>query len=113
MKAVVEINNQQYLVEEGKILYVDSINADVDSILTFDKILLFNHEFGYPYVKNCQIKAKVLKHGKKKKIIVLKHKPKKHHVVRQGHRQKYTMLEIQQIIKGDQSDNVQDIQPNK
>jgi len=43
------------------------------------------------------VKAKVIEHGKAKKVIVFKKKRRKGYKVKRGHRQHYTTLEIQEV----------------
>ncbi|MCL2177632.1 MAG: 50S ribosomal protein L21, partial [Firmicutes bacterium] len=51
---------------------------------------------GAPLVK-AGVKAEVVSHGKHKKIIVYKYKPKKNYRKKQGHRQPFTELKILSI----------------
>ena len=53
---------------------------------------------GNPYVKGAKVEAKVLKHGKNKKVKVYKYKQKKKYRRTQGHRQPYTKLEITKLV---------------
>ena len=48
-------------------------------------------------LKGAKVIAEVLKHGKQKKLIVFKYKPKKKYRKTQGHRQPYTKLVIKKI----------------
>ncbi len=48
-------------------------------------------------VAGATVKAKVVKHGKEKKIIVFKYKAKKKYRKKQGHRQPYTKLVIESV----------------
>jgi hypothetical protein len=41
-----------------------------------------------------KVVAKVVEHGRAKKVKIIKFKRRKHHMKRMGHRQHYTMLEI-------------------
>ena len=98
MKAVVEINKKQFLVDEGKEIYVDLMEEKKEGeVLTFDKVLVCDDKIGTPYIEGCKVTARIIKHGKEKKINVLQHIPKKHHKTRYGHRQGYTKLLIESI----------------
>ena len=90
---------KQYMVEEGQELYVEKLPNDVDSEIVFDEVLYVDGKVGTPYVKGAKVVAKVLKHGKQKKIVVFKYKPKKKYRKTQGHRQPYTKLVIKSISK--------------
>ena len=95
MKAVIETGGKQYYVEEGTVLYVEKL--DSDEKVVFDKVLMINGSFGNPYVKGAKVEAKVLKHGKAKKIKVYKYRQKKKYRRTQGHRQPYTKIEITKV----------------
>ncbi len=98
MKAVIETGGKQYYVEEGSILYTEKLNADADSKVTFENVLMIGSTLGNPYVKGAKVEAKVLKHGKGKKVKVYKYKQKKKYRRTQGHRQPYTKLEITKLV---------------
>ncbi len=98
MKAVIETGGKQYYVEEGSILYVEKLDAKADSKVTFDHVLMMGSSAGNPYVKGAKVEAKVLKHGKNKKIKVYKYKQKKKYRRTQGHRQPYTKVEITKLV---------------
>ncbi|MCK5388527.1 MAG: 50S ribosomal protein L21, partial [Candidatus Izimaplasma sp.] len=50
-----------------------------------------------PYVDGVTVDATVEKHGKQKKLIIFKYKPKKKYRRKQGHRQSYTKLTVTKI----------------
>ena len=97
MKAVIETGGKQYYVEEGTVLYVEKLDAEADSKVTFDTVLMVNGTFGNPLVKGAKVEAKVLKQGKAKKIKVYKYRQKKKYRRTQGHRQPYTKIEITKV----------------
>jgi large subunit ribosomal protein L21 len=100
MYAVIETGGKQQRVTEGAEIYVEKVNAEVGDVITFDNVLMIggdNLTVGNPFVKGAKVEAKVVKHGKQKKIIVFKYKPKKNYRRKQGHRQPYTKLEITSI----------------
>jgi len=69
----------------------------------FDKVLLISDEnkvlVGTPTVEGAKVVATSRGMVKGKKIIVLKFKAKDHYTRKTGHRQKYTRLVIDSIIK--------------
>ncbi|MEC9484270.1 MAG: 50S ribosomal protein L21 [Candidatus Izemoplasma sp.] len=100
MYAIIETGGKQVKVSEGSTIYVEKIDADVEETVTFDKVLLVGGEdlkIGNPYVDGVTVEGKVEKHGKQRKIIVFKMKPKKKYRRKQGHRQPYTKLTITKI----------------
>ncbi len=97
MKAVIVTGGKQYYVEEGTILYTEKLDAEAGATITFDEVLMVNDTIGTPIVKGASVKAKVLKHGKEKKVVVYKYNAKKKYRRKQGHRQPYTKVEIEKI----------------
>ena len=101
MYAIIETGGKQYKVQEGDVVFVEKLAADPESEVTFDKVLAVSKEgqvsFGNPLVEGASVVAKVLGHGKSRKIIVFKYKPKKGYRRKQGHRQPYTKVQISKI----------------
>ena len=96
-KAIIETGGKQYYVEVGTVLYVEKLDAEAGSDITFDNVLMANGNVGMPYVKGAKVTATVVKHGKQKKIRIFKYNPKKKYRKTQGHRQPYTKVEIKDI----------------
>ena len=99
MKAIFVTGGKQYYVNEGDTIYVEKIDAPVDSEVTFDEVLFVDGVAGDPIVKGAKVVCKVEKQGKQKKIIVFKYHPKKKYRKKQGHRQPYTKLIVKKIVK--------------
>ena len=99
MKAIFVTGGKQYMVEEGQELYVEKLDQEENSEVVFDEVLYVDGKIGTPTVKGAKVVAKVLKHGKQKKILVFKYKPKKKYRRTQGHRQPYTKILIKSIVK--------------
>ena len=94
MFAIIETGGKQYKVSEGDELFVEKLEAEAESEIVFDKVLMVEGKVGTPYVDGASVKATVEKHGKGKKIIVYKYKSKKNYHKKQGHRQPYTKVKI-------------------
>lgn len=101
MYAIVETGGKQYRVQEGDVIYVEKLEADVGDTVVLDRVLAVSKDSGFtagtPYVAGASVRAKVEKHGRGRKIIVFKYKPKKNYRRKQGHRQPYTKLLIEKI----------------
>lgn len=101
MYAIIEACGKQYKVAEGDVVFFEKLDTEEGKKVTFDKVILVSNEekveVGAPYVKGVKVEGKVVSHGKGKKIIVYKMKPKKNYRRKQGHRQPYTKVEITSI----------------
>ncbi len=100
MYAIIETGGKQLKVEEGQTIFVEKLEAEDGSDVTFDKVLFVGGDsvkVGAPYVDGATVTAKVDKQGKGRKITVFKYKPKKNYKRKQGHRQPYTKLTIEKI----------------
>lgn len=99
--AVIKTGGKQYLVKKGDKLKIEKLNGKEGDIVKFDTLLITdekgdNVEIGKPAVKS-KVEAKILKHAKDKKILVVKYKSKTRYLRRVGHRQHFTQVEIQKI----------------
>ena len=83
----------------GGELYIEKLENEEGSEVVFDEVLYVDGKVGTPTVKGAKVVAKVLKHGKQKKVLVFKYKPKKKYRKTQGHRQPYTKILIKSINK--------------
>lgn len=102
MFAVIKTGGKQYRVQEGDIIYVEKMNAEVDSLVNFDVLLCGEGEdvtVGTPVVEGAKVEGKVLGQGKGDKIVVFKFKAKKGYRRTNGHRQPFTKVEITKISK--------------
>ena len=97
MKAIFVTGGKQYYVSEGDTIYVEKLDVEAGKEVTFDNVLMVDGKVGTPNVKGAKVVATVEKHGRQKKIIVFKYRPKKKYRLKQGHRQPYTKLTIKKI----------------
>ena len=101
MYAVVLTGGKQYRVQEGDVIYVEKLNAEVESTVELTEVLAVsngeNLTVGAPLVSGAKVVAKVAAQGKANKITVFKYKPKKDYRKKTGHRQPYTKLVIEKI----------------
>jgi large subunit ribosomal protein L21 len=100
MYALVEIKGKQYKAEKGSKLTVDLLDQEKGSKVEFDSVLLTSDKevkVGTPYVKDAKVSATVEDHFKDKKVTVLKFKRRKSYRRKQGHRQQYTVIKVNDI----------------
>ena len=99
MKAIFACGGKQYYVSVGDTIYVELLDAKEGSTVKFNEVLFVDGKSGNPYVPGASVECEVVSHGKNKKIIVFKYRPKKKYRKRQGHRQPYTKLTVTKINK--------------
>ena len=103
MYAVILTGGKQYSVKVGDSIFVEKLNAEADSEVTFEKVLAVGEEgavkVGAPVVEGATVVGKVIKNGKGKKITVFTYKPKKGEKRKMGHRQPYTKVTIPRYLQ--------------
>ncbi len=101
MYAIVRIGGKQYQAEIGKTIVVEKLPYSVGEKVEFNEVLLISDgpqtKVGQPLVEGASVKAQVVEQFKGKKIIVFKYKPKIRYRRKQGHRQQYTRLLVENI----------------
>ena len=100
MYAIIATGGKQYRVSEGDVIYIEKIDAQVDSTVSFDGLLMGNDgdvKIGTPVVEGVKVEGKVVGQIRGEKIVVYKYKSKKNYRRKQGHRQPYTKVEITKI----------------
>lgn len=101
MYAIVESGGRQYRAEAGHSFVVEKLPYEVGEQIELNNVLLIadddNVQIGQPTIENARVKATVVEQFRGKKIFVWKYRPKKRYRRRQGHRQSYTRLRIDDI----------------
>lgn len=102
--AVIRTGGKQYRVTPGELLRVESLPGEVGGELTFSDVLLTadadDIRVGTPCVPGASVSARVVEHGKEKKVLVFKKKRRKGYRRKQGHRQQFTALRVTAINPG-------------
>jgi large subunit ribosomal protein L21 len=101
MYAVVETGGKQYKLEVGQTLDVEHIPAEVGDTVELGRVLMVSTDdgvrFGNPVVTGAKVVANVVHHGLGKKLIVFHYKSKTRHRKKNGHRQSFTRVAVQDI----------------
>lgn len=102
MYAIFELGGKQYTVEKGTVIKVEKLNALEGEEIELSNVLFVKRDgevlVGKPCIDGARIKARVLEHGKEKKVIVFKYKRKKNYRRKRGHRQPFTRIEVEDIL---------------
>ncbi|MDA8440916.1 MAG: 50S ribosomal protein L21 [Peptococcaceae bacterium] len=101
MYAVIETGGKQYRVQQGDVLKVEKLEANVGDSVAIDKVLLVEKDgsvqVGTPVVAGAKAVLKVMEHGKGTKLIIFKYKAKKNYRRKQGHRQPFSKVVVESI----------------
>ncbi|QEC53149.1 LSU ribosomal protein L21P [Anseongella ginsenosidimutans] len=101
MYAIVNIAGQQFKVAKDQHLFVHRLQGDEGASIEFDDVLLVDNDgkvtVGAPTVKGAKISAKIVSHLKGDKVIVFKKKRRKGYKKKNGHRQFFTKIQIENI----------------
>ena len=102
MYAVFRTGGKQFRAEPGGTLRVPTLDVEAGDTITFDEVLLTSDgedvAVGQPIVDGAQVRAEVVDHGRDKKVIVFKRKRRKGYRRKQGHRQGYTEIRVDEIV---------------
>lgn len=101
MYAIIATGGKQYKVSEGDVIKVEKLGAAAGEEVVFDQVLVVGGEqtkVGSPVVEGACVKATVVAEGRTRKVIVYKYKPKTGYHKKNGHRQYFTQVKIDQII---------------
>jgi large subunit ribosomal protein L21 len=101
MFAIVEIAGKQFKVSEKKVVKVPLLKEEVGAAVEFEKVLLTNDgkatKVGTPAINGAKVTATVVKHDREAKIIVFRKKRRKGFRKKNGHRQHYSLIQINGI----------------
>ncbi|MGB3183659.1 MAG: 50S ribosomal protein L21 [Cyclobacteriaceae bacterium] len=103
MYAIVNIAGKQFKVTQDQFVYAPKMAGDEGASVELNDVLLVESDgtvdVGTPLIKGAKISAKILGHVKGDKVIVFKKKRRKGYKKKNGHRQEFTKLLIEDISK--------------
>ena len=101
MYAIVEIAGTQVKVEKDKFYYTPLLEGNDGDKVEFDNVLLVDNDgkvkVGAPSIKGSKVTGKILSHLKGDKVVVFKKKRRKGYRVKNGHRQQFSKVLIEDI----------------
>ena len=102
MYAVVETGGKQYKVSPGQVIDVELLGTDAGEQVTLDRVLLISDgeqvTVGQPMVEGVKVLATVKEEHKARKVVIWKYRPRDRYRLKKGHRQRYTRLQIDEIV---------------
>ncbi len=101
--AIIESGSKQYKVSKGTVIDVELLDGADKGTIDLDKVLLISGDggikIGMPYIKGSSVKCKVVEPDiKDVKVTSFKYKNKTGYHRTKGHRQRYTRLEVENIV---------------
>ena len=102
MYAVFRTGGKQFRAEPGRRLLVPVLAAEPGDTITFEDVLVAGDgdkvSIGVPLVGGASVTAEVLRHGRDKKVIIFKRKRRKGYRKKQGHRQGFTEIRVNDVV---------------
>lgn len=101
MYAVIKTGGKQYRVMTGEEVRLEKLGGKVGESIAFDRVLLIsdgeNVKIGEPFLENTKVVGRITRHDRHRKIVVFKYKRRKGYRRKQGHRQPFTLVKIENI----------------
>ena len=102
MYVIVDIQGQQFKVEQDQKLFVHRINAEQGAEVEFEKVMLVDNDgaitVGAPLVEGAKVVVEILSHVKGDKVLVFKKKRRKGYRKLNGHRQQFSEVVVKSIV---------------
>jgi large subunit ribosomal protein L21 len=101
--AIFETGGKQYKASKGDIVFVEKLDGEPGKLVSFDALVVADGDdikIGTPIVEGAKVRAKIVEHGKEKKVVMFKYKPKRNYRKKQGHRQPFTKIRITSVGAG-------------
>jgi len=104
MYAVIQTGGKQYRVTPGEDLILEKLPGDAGDPVIFERVLMTsdgeNVQVGKPYVRNAKVVGRLKRQDKMKKVVVFKFKRRKGFRRTKGHRQPFSLVNIEEIEVG-------------
>lgn len=101
MYAIIEAGGKQYRVAPGDEIHIERIPNGVGEVVDLKPVKMYADgeriRVGTPTVEDVVVRGRVLAHGRDRKVIVYKMKRRKNYRRKRGHRQRYTIVKIDDI----------------
>lgn len=102
MYAVIQTGGKQYRVQAGDTVFVEKLDGAVGDTVAFDQVLLLGGgdsvSIGAPTLEGAKVTGEIVGQGRAKKLVVYKFKRRKDYRRRNGHRQSFTSVRIDQVV---------------
>ena len=104
--AVIQTGGKQYKVKAGQVLKIEKLEeSKPEAKINFNEILAYgddkNIEVGAPIIEGAKVEATLVKNSKNKTILIFKKRRRKNSRRKNGHRQEFSMIQINKIFSKD------------
>jgi len=102
MEAVIATGGKQYRVTPGQVISVEKMAGDAGSLVEFRSVLMVTRDggevvAGADALKSARVSGEVVRHGRGRKVAIVKFKRRKNYRRNRGHRQAATTVRITNI----------------
>jgi large subunit ribosomal protein L21 len=101
MYAVIKTGGKQYRVTPGEDVKVEKLPGNAGDPVIFENVLLTSDgedvALGKPFLEKAKVVGRITRHGRDKKVLVFKYKRRKGYRKKQGHRQDFTIVKVDNI----------------
>lgn len=100
MIAIIRTGGKQYKVSLGKKVKIEKLEQAVGDTVKFEVLFVGDEkdvQIGAPVLDKAVVEGKVIAQDRHDKVKGIKYKAKKRYLVRYGHRQPYTEVEITKV----------------
>jgi large subunit ribosomal protein L21 len=102
--AVIEIGGKQYKVAPKQTIEIERLGVTEGQTVELDRVLFIGGDgdtlVGNPIIKGAKVVATCLGEAKGEKVIVFRYKSKVRYHRKRGHRQTYTRILVNEIVRG-------------
>jgi large subunit ribosomal protein L21 len=102
MYAVIQSGGKQYKVQPGDTVYLEKLPGSAGEAVEFDQVLLVSDDshvaVGQPLVAGARVTGEIVEQGRGEKLIVYKFRRRKNYRRKNGHRQAFTAVKINQVL---------------
>ena len=97
--AIIETGGKRYRVAVGNSIKIEKVLGEykVGDSIVFDKVLLLNDQLGTPYIAGAKVTSTISEIARYPKVTVIKYKQKSRYFKKNGHRQPYFKVRIEEI----------------
>ncbi len=101
MYAIFKSGGRQYEARPGHVVRLEKLPGQVGDSVELGEVLLVSDgeqvRIGQPLVEGVAVQGKIVEHGRLPKVVIFKHKRRKDYRKKQGHRQSFTAVRIENI----------------